>query len=156
MTSGSPGINRNYLISNIFTTKSSFLGNYPHPITLKHIHNKLFNLDTIKLTRSIGRKNINYIQSGTVHLTDQNDRTSKVYNFDFKDSEEVEVKFEEKEYWTSLTIKPLFTKIKNLPFEIGHVSAVGKTVSQTNYTNSIKTSVLNSLGHHLQTFRFNI
>ncbi len=69
--SGPPGCSSNYSITSLLHPKTAFLANYPQPIVLRHLHNKLIHATSLTLHRSSHRKNINYITSGEVYLIDQ-------------------------------------------------------------------------------------
>jgi hypothetical protein len=68
--SGPPGCSSNYSITSLLHPRASFLANYPQPVVLRHLHNKLINASSLTLHRSSHRKNINYITSGEVYLID--------------------------------------------------------------------------------------
>jgi hypothetical protein len=80
---GPPGCNTNYSISSILHPKGSFLANYPHEITLRHLHNKKINPTSITLHRAVHRKNVNIIKEGAIYFQDEENRTSKQYVFIF-------------------------------------------------------------------------
>jgi hypothetical protein len=86
--SGPPGCNNNYSISAILQPNSSFLANYPHQIVLRQLHNKLINVSSLKLHRSIHRRNMNEISEGVVYFRNEQNKISHHYTFSFKDKEE--------------------------------------------------------------------
>lgn len=81
--SGPPGCSSNYSITSLLNPRTSFLANYPQPIVLRHLHNKLIHAVSLIIHRSSHRKNINYITSGEVYLIDKWGYHSAIRLFSF-------------------------------------------------------------------------
>jgi hypothetical protein len=78
-----PGVNRNYSISSLLLSSGSFLGNYPQGLMMRHLHGKVINVRSFKLKRCVNRKNVNYIEKGSIIFKDVWGHNSKKYQFEF-------------------------------------------------------------------------
>jgi hypothetical protein len=97
---GPPGVNRNYLLSSVLEPNSAFLGNYPHGLRLRHIHNLLLQPTSLTVKRCSSRKNINYVKSGFIGLSDSWGCYSVPISFEFKDGQdELTVELKTNKYW---------------------------------------------------------
>lgn len=97
---GPPGVNKNYTIASILGPNGSFLANYPQGLRLRHLHNLVMSVSSIKLRRCVHRKNINYIVEGVIYFRDIWGNASEAYPFKFgPEDEEVTVSFKEGQYW---------------------------------------------------------
>lgn len=76
-----PGVNKNYSISSLLISNSSFLGNYPQGIMMRHLHNLVMNVRSFKLRRCVNRKNVNYIERGWIIFKDVWGHDSEKFHF---------------------------------------------------------------------------
>ena len=127
--SGPPGVNRNYLLTNILEPNGSFLGNYPHGLRMRQIHGLLVQVTELKLRRCLSRKNINYVKSGSIGFKDSWGCFSQKLPFAFGEhDEELTIPLQSGKYWKEVLLEFKFTTAKKLPFEIGSIIVSGSSL----------------------------